>query len=600
MLLVRGTAGRQRNCGGARRAVPLPRTSLSMLDTLPPNSGFGARRGSTLAGRSGPQPAPERAGQRRRRTTAMNARRVGTGRDLARRPVCPRAPIRRSWYPPRRMAMSFQHLFTSFRLGHVTLRDRIVSTPHATRFGRDGYITERYIRYHQEKARGGTGLVQCFGSASVHPSSPVLDWNGIKNSDDSSVPTFEAFARAIHAEGAHVMSQITHRGRRGFSAPGERPARLGLRRPRDGEPRDPARPRPGARSPRSSRPTPRRRAASSARGSTAPTSALRASPDRPVLGAVGEPADRRVRREPREPPPLLGRGHPGDPGRRRAGLHPRPAGERRRADSRRPPSRGRGRDREGARRARRARLLHRLRLDRRDAALSPEAHAVRRHGPRPLRLVRGAHQAGGARGGDLRGARRRPAPRRAPPRGGSVRPGRDDARADGRPLDAAEGRRGASRRHPDVRRDAGGLPRPVEPRAHALLLAESGDRPRGRAGRARPRGNAPARRRDRGRARGARGRAGHRAPPHRGHPLREGVHPGRSGAGCRPRAAPALATANRWTGSCASSARRARRCGSGPRRPWSASSPTGRTRWSSRQARCRAGPRFPARTCPAS
>ena len=119
--------------------------------------------------------------------------------------------------------MRFQHLFAPFRLGHVTLRNRIVSTPHATRFGKDGYITERYIRYHQEKARGGAALVQCFGSASVHPSSPVLDWNGIKNWDDSSLPGFEAFARAIHAEGAHVMSQITHRGRRGFSGPGERP-----------------------------------------------------------------------------------------------------------------------------------------------------------------------------------------------------------------------------------------------------------------------------------------------------------------------------------------------------------------------------------------
>jgi 2,4-dienoyl-CoA reductase-like NADH-dependent reductase (Old Yellow Enzyme family)/thioredoxin reductase len=118
--------------------------------------------------------------------------------------------------------MTFERLFTPFRLGHVTLRNRIVSTPHATRFGRDGYVTERYIRYHAEKARGGAGLVQCFGSMSVHPSSPVADWNGIKNWDDSSVPTLEAFARAIHAEGAHVMAQLTHRGRRGFSGPGER------------------------------------------------------------------------------------------------------------------------------------------------------------------------------------------------------------------------------------------------------------------------------------------------------------------------------------------------------------------------------------------
>lgn len=95
--------------------------------------------------------------------------------------------------------MSFTHLFTPLSLGHVTLRNRIVSTPHATRFGKDGFITERYIRYHAEKARGGAGLVQCFGSMSVHPSSPVLDWGGIKNWDDASLPTLVEVVAAIRA-----------------------------------------------------------------------------------------------------------------------------------------------------------------------------------------------------------------------------------------------------------------------------------------------------------------------------------------------------------------------------------------------------------------
>ncbi len=119
--------------------------------------------------------------------------------------------------------MTFTHLFTPLTLGHVTLRNRIVSTPHATKFGKDGYITERYIRYHAEKARGGAGLVQCFGSMSVHPTSPVFDWGGITNWDDSSLPTFREFAARVHAHGAAVMAQLTHRGRRGWSGPGEQP-----------------------------------------------------------------------------------------------------------------------------------------------------------------------------------------------------------------------------------------------------------------------------------------------------------------------------------------------------------------------------------------
>ena len=117
--------------------------------------------------------------------------------------------------------MTFQHLFAPFQLGHVTLRNRIVSTPHATRFGKDGYITSATSATTRRRREAAPGSSSASGSSSVHPSSPVLDWNGIKNWDDSSLPTFEAFARAIHAEGAHVMAQTTHRGRRGSSGPGE-------------------------------------------------------------------------------------------------------------------------------------------------------------------------------------------------------------------------------------------------------------------------------------------------------------------------------------------------------------------------------------------
>ena len=118
---------------------------------------------------------------------------------------------------------TFRHLFSPFQLGHVTLRNRIVSTPHNTHFGSDGYVTQRYIDYYAEKAKGGAGLLQCFGSLGIHPTAPVQDWGGIKNWDDSSLPMFRQFAETMHAHGAHVMAQITHRGRRGSSAGSEIP-----------------------------------------------------------------------------------------------------------------------------------------------------------------------------------------------------------------------------------------------------------------------------------------------------------------------------------------------------------------------------------------
>lgn len=111
--------------------------------------------------------------------------------------------------------MPFEHLTSTFQLGSLSLRNRIVSSPHNTHFPQDGYITDDYIQYYSEKARGGAGLLQCFGSMTVHPSSPYQDWDTVKNWDDSSLPTFEKFAAEMHRWGAAVMAQITHRGRRG-------------------------------------------------------------------------------------------------------------------------------------------------------------------------------------------------------------------------------------------------------------------------------------------------------------------------------------------------------------------------------------------------
>jgi hypothetical protein len=69
------------------------------------------------------------------------------------------------------------HLFTPYRLGRVEVRNRIASAPHNTWFGESGMVGERYIRYDEEKARGGVGVVVAFGSMAVHPSSAVARTN---------------------------------------------------------------------------------------------------------------------------------------------------------------------------------------------------------------------------------------------------------------------------------------------------------------------------------------------------------------------------------------------------------------------------------------
>jgi mycofactocin system FadH/OYE family oxidoreductase 2 len=110
----------------------------------------------------------------------------------------------------------FRRLFSPVTIGHRQAKNRIVSTPHGAAFGEKGGITERYVRYHEEKARGGCGVVMMFGSSSIHPTS-VNDWGEVNNWDDSIVPQFRQMSEAIHRHGALCLSQISHRGRRGHS-----------------------------------------------------------------------------------------------------------------------------------------------------------------------------------------------------------------------------------------------------------------------------------------------------------------------------------------------------------------------------------------------
>jgi len=62
-------------------------------------------------------------------------------------------------------------LFSPLRASGREVKNRIVSTAHATGKATGGVLTEEYVRYHERKAAGGTGLVMTFGSASVYEKS---------------------------------------------------------------------------------------------------------------------------------------------------------------------------------------------------------------------------------------------------------------------------------------------------------------------------------------------------------------------------------------------------------------------------------------------
>ena len=68
-------------------------------------------------------------------------------------------------------------LLTPFRLKHLTLRNRVMSTSHEPYYSEDGMPKDRYRLYHVEKARGGMALTMTAGSAVVSPDSPPVFGN---------------------------------------------------------------------------------------------------------------------------------------------------------------------------------------------------------------------------------------------------------------------------------------------------------------------------------------------------------------------------------------------------------------------------------------
>ena len=111
--------------------------------------------------------------------------------------------------------MRYSRLFTPITLNQVVLRNRIVSTAHAEVIADEhGLPGERYLRYYEEKAKGGLGLAICGGSSIVSPDSPQGWWRSVNLSTDRVIEPLGRLAEAMHRHGARIMIQATHMGRR--------------------------------------------------------------------------------------------------------------------------------------------------------------------------------------------------------------------------------------------------------------------------------------------------------------------------------------------------------------------------------------------------
>ena len=109
--------------------------------------------------------------------------------------------------------MSNDPLLQPFKLKHLVLKNRIMTTSHEPAYPEQGMPKERYRAYHEERAKAGVALAMTAGSAAVSKDSPPV-FNNILAYQDEVVPWIQELSDSCHEHDCAVMIQLTHLGRR--------------------------------------------------------------------------------------------------------------------------------------------------------------------------------------------------------------------------------------------------------------------------------------------------------------------------------------------------------------------------------------------------
>ena len=96
----------------------------------------------------------------------------------------------------------YENLFEPIDVGGVTIKNRIVRSPHGT-----GLLGDDFIAYHVARAKGGVGM-STVSATSVHPNAP----GAIPLWSDDCKPYLSKLADAVHEHGMKMFHQIYHPG----------------------------------------------------------------------------------------------------------------------------------------------------------------------------------------------------------------------------------------------------------------------------------------------------------------------------------------------------------------------------------------------------
>ena len=109
------------------------------------------------------------------------------------------------------MVGKFDRLFEPGRIGHLTLKNRFIMEPMGTRYADSrGHVTERYLAYIEERAKGGVALITNEASRMMKP--PPWPPFNLAINDDACIPGLSQMAAAVKKHDVHIIIELAHLG----------------------------------------------------------------------------------------------------------------------------------------------------------------------------------------------------------------------------------------------------------------------------------------------------------------------------------------------------------------------------------------------------
>jgi 2,4-dienoyl-CoA reductase (NADPH2) len=107
----------------------------------------------------------------------------------------------------------YSNLLSPIRIGTMELKNRIVMAPMGVEIVEaDGRANEGIVRYYEERARGGAGLIITEVAAIAYPSG-ANSVHQIGMSQDDFVPALKELTEAVHRHDGKIAVQLVHHGK---------------------------------------------------------------------------------------------------------------------------------------------------------------------------------------------------------------------------------------------------------------------------------------------------------------------------------------------------------------------------------------------------